>query len=102
MTVTSYYSSTTATRVYTGYQDVVNRQGSEFGKGWTLAEKDGLAVQSGGVLWYGGSTGTAWFASNGSGGYTSPGGPLNSSTLVLNGGGTQRRLLSDVTVGCNS
>lgn len=88
VTLTSYYSGTTATRTYTGYQDIVNRQASEFGKGWNLAEKDGLAVQSGGVLWYGGAGGTAWFASNGSGGYTSPAGPLNSSTLVLNGGGT--------------
>ena len=88
MTVVAYYGSNTSTRVYTGYQDIVNLQASEFAKGWTLAEKDGLAVQSGGVLWYGGSGGTAWFASNGSGGYTSPAGPLNSSTLVLNGGGT--------------
>ena len=85
MTITSYYGSTTATRVYTGYQDIVNLQASEFGKGWTLAEKDGLAVQSGGVLWYSGTGATAWFASNGSGGYTSPAGPLNSSTLVLSG-----------------
>ena len=88
MTVVSYYGSDTSTRVYTGYQDIVNLQASEFGKGWTLAEKDGLAVQSGGALWYSGSGQTAWFASNGSGGYTSPAGPLNSSTLVLNGGGT--------------
>ncbi|MBI3861675.1 MAG: cadherin-like domain-containing protein, partial [Planctomycetia bacterium] len=88
MTVTAYYGSDTATRTYTGYQDIVNTQGSEFGKGWSLAEQDGLAVQSGGVLWYSGTGNTAWFASNGSGGFNSPAGPLNQSTLVLNGGGT--------------
>ena len=44
LTLTSYYGTDTATRVYTGYMDIVNLQSSEFGKGWTLAEKDGLAV----------------------------------------------------------
>jgi YD repeat-containing protein len=86
MTVTSYYGSATSTHVHTGYQNIVNLQGSEFGKGWTLAEKDGLAVQSGGVLWYSGTGNAAWFASNGSGGFLSPAGPLNMSTLTLTGG----------------
>ena len=88
MTVTAYYGSSTATSVYTGYQDIINRQGSELGKGWSLAEQDGLAVQSAGVLWNSGTGNTAWFASNGSGGFSSPAGALNSSTLVLNGGGS--------------
>src|SRR5205823_5732574 len=71
MTVTAKFGSDISTRTYSGFQNIVNRQGSEFGKGWSLAEQDGLAVQSGGVLWYSGTGNTAWFASNGSGGYTS-------------------------------
>ena len=88
MTVTSHYGSTTATRVYTGYQDIVNRQGSEFGPGWSVAEVDRLAIGTGGVLWTGGEIGTAWFTDTGSGTYSSPAGPMAFHTLVKNGNNT--------------
>src|SRR5205823_2375327 len=81
-----HYGSTTSTRILTGYQDIVNRQSSEFGPGWTLAELDKLAVGgTGGVLWAGGAGGTAWFTDTGSGTYSSPAGPLASSTLAKSG-----------------
>lgn len=88
MTVIGHYGSTTSTRVFTGYQDIVNRAGSEFGPGWNLAELDKLSIGTGGVMWVGGQTGTAWFTDTGSGTYSSPAGPLAFHTLVKNGGGT--------------
>jgi len=88
MTVIAHYGTATAARVFTGYQDIVNRQGSEFGAGWSLAELDKLSIGSGGILWAGGSTGTAWFTDTGSGSYSSPAGPMAFSTLVKNGNGT--------------
>src|SRR5205085_4320070 len=72
VTLIGHYGSATSTRVLTGYQDIVNRQSSEFGPGWTLAELDKLAVGTGGVLWAGGATGTAWFTDIGGGAYSSP------------------------------
>ncbi|MDQ3331857.1 MAG: Ig-like domain-containing protein, partial [Planctomycetota bacterium] len=50
MDVATNYSAGTATRVYTGYDHVVNRSGSEFGKGWMLSGLDRLVAQTGGVL----------------------------------------------------
>jgi YD repeat-containing protein len=88
MTVISHYGTTTATRVFTGYQDIVNRQASEFGAGWSLAELDRLGIGTGGVLWVGGKTGTAWFSDTGNGTYSSPAGPMAFTTLVKNPDGT--------------
>jgi YD repeat-containing protein len=85
MTLTSHYGSTTSTRTFTGYQDIVNRQSSEFGPGWSLAEVDKLAVGTGGVLWAGGAGGTAWFTDTGSGTYSSPAGPMAFSTVAKSG-----------------
>jgi hypothetical protein len=86
VTLIAHYGSTTSTRVFSGYQDIVNRQSSEFGPGWTLAELDKLAVGgTGGVLWAGGTGGTAWFTDTGGGTYSSPAGPMAFSTLTKSG-----------------
>ena len=88
MSVISHYGTTTSTRVFSGYQDIVNRTSSGFGPGWNLAELDSLSVGTGGVLWVGGKSGTAWFTDIGGGAYSSPAGPMFADALVKNGDGT--------------
>ena len=86
--VISHYGSDTATQSFTGYQDVLNLNGSDFGSGWTVADLDRLAGGSGGMLLVNGSGVTAWFADNGDGTFSSPAGLLSSSSLVQNADNT--------------
>src|SRR5204863_987972 len=60
VTLIGHYGSATSTRILTGYQDIVNRQSSEFGAGWTLGEPDKLTVGTGGGRWACGTTGARW------------------------------------------
>nr|MBA3311784.1 cadherin-like domain-containing protein [Planctomycetaceae bacterium] len=88
-TVARYSGGKSATRVFSGYHDVVNLDDSGFGPGWNLADLDRLVVGTGGVLYVTGRGRPFWFADNGSGGYVSPAGPLTTATLALNVNGSR-------------
>jgi RHS repeat-associated protein len=74
----------TATNVFTGSANVVKRDDSEFGPGWTLASLDRLHEQTGGVLLVQGDGTAFWFVDNQDDTFTSPAGPLATTSLVRN------------------
>lgn len=86
--IAHYTNGATSTRTYTGQYELINRDGSEFGAGWMLAELDRLVAGTGGMLYVSGTGLTGWFGDNGNGTFTSPVGPLHSTSLVRNADGS--------------
>src|SRR5205085_1460970 len=81
------YTGSTSTTTYTGYQAVVNRATSEYGKGWWLDGLDQLVTSGSGALLVRGNGDTLWFQDN-SGTYAKAAGDIDFSTLVKNGNNT--------------
>ncbi|APZ94505.1 RHS repeat-associated core domain-containing protein [Fuerstiella marisgermanici] len=73
----------TSSRTFTGSTHVVNRNVSEFGDNWSIADLDQLFIDSAGVLLVDGDNVASWFEDD-SGTFVSPPGPLAFSTLVEN------------------
>lgn len=88
MTVTANYTGSTSSTTYSGYHAVVNRTGSEFGKGWWLDGLDRLVTSGSGALLVRGNGDTLWFLDTGSGTYAKAAGDTEFSTLVKNGNNT--------------
>lgn len=86
-TVANFSGGNTSTRAMTGTTHIVNRNASEFGDNWSLAELNQLHIDTSGVLFVSGTNQAFWFEDN-SGTFISPAGPLAHSTLVENGNGT--------------
>jgi RHS repeat-associated protein len=78
-----------------GFVDVVNQANSPYGAGWALDNVEQLVSVSGGMMLVNSDGTSLYFASNGSGGFTTPAGDF--STLVQNGNGTFTRTLADGT-----
>jgi len=82
--VGTYSGGKTTTTLFTGSSNVVKRDDSEFGSNWTLTGLDRLHEGTGGIL-HVQSDGTAfWFVDNQDDTFTSPDGPLSTTTLVRN------------------
>jgi RHS repeat-associated protein len=97
---TANYSGSSITTTYSGTVTVINEESSVFGEGWTLDILDRLHVVTGGVILNQGAGNSLWFASGGSGTYTTPAGDF--STLVDSAGTYTRTLPNGVKHNFNS
>jgi len=91
ITVTDSGTPTT----FSGSVDIVNQANSPYGAGWSLDNVEQLVPVSGGVMLVEPGGTSLYFASNGSGGFTTPAGDF--STLVQNSDGSYTRTLPDGT-----
>ena len=78
----------TATVTFEGPVDIVNWNDSPYGDNWNISGISRLFEQADGVLLAHSNGAGSWFADAGGGSFTSPVGPLSSSTLVKNGDNT--------------
>ncbi len=88
MRLIARFDGKSAIRDFSGTYDVVNRNRSEFGSGWNLADLDRLYSSAGGQLFVSGTGASLFFASTGGSTFASPAGPLAFSSLLKNSNGT--------------
>ena len=84
MDLTAHEGQDSTTRSFNGSKDVLNLNSSEFGQGWMLAGLNHLVTSTDGVLLVAGGGAMFWFDENPDGSFSSPTGPLATSTLVKN------------------
>jgi RHS repeat-associated protein len=85
MTITAKYGGGDVVQTFTGSQAVVNRNASEFGRGWWYAGLDELVVNGSGALWVKSNGDALWFKNN-SGTYGHAMGDTDYNALTTSGG----------------
>lgn len=87
MTITAKYGGGDVVQTFTGSQAVVNRNASEFGRGWWYAGLDQLVTSGSGALWVKSNGDALWFKNN-SGTYAHATGDTDYNVLTTGGGGS--------------
>lgn len=87
MTITAKYGGGDVVQTFTGSQAVVNRNASEFGRGWWYAGFDQLVTSGAGALWVKSNGDALWFKNN-SGTYAHAMGDTDYNVLTTGGGGS--------------